>query len=401
MWNCSKCEQQNPDNQVRCSICGTAKPSVDAKSLKSSQQKAKWYQQPWFYIAVIIVAMGIGILGYHFIQISIATPSSETSANMGCITIAPESAETNNSIVQPEDSDNIKTEIQYSSIMGNGILNSRPFAVSDGSSVYFTKGENSIYKMAMDGSNITQISSEQMVYCLNIDGEWIYYISYIEDGASLNRINKNGSSNELIQTYSTLVDDLQFVNDSYYYIKFTNRENDGGYNKPVIVKARITDGGKESVVWTSDREFWLMFCINSSIYAEDAIGEQYIVDSETGSSQPNNAKIMLKSQFDLDFPNMGQPSYDEAGQKLWSYNIVDDKIYYTIPDKKFVYWDINGEKGSYEIEPCDRCDIGSIAGYWVFFITTKTMNDIEYVDYYMLKNSGNDTQCIKYYSTQY
>lgn len=98
---------------------------------------------------------------------------------------------------------------------------------------------------------------------------------------------------------------------------------------------------------------------------------------------------------------MSQPSFNVEGQEFWTYNIVDDTIYYAIPDKNFVYWHTDGSKGSYEIEPCDSCYIGSIAGNWVFFATSKTVDNVVYVDYYMLKNSENQIQCIKYFSTQY
>lgn len=124
--------------------------------------------------------------------------------------------------------------------------------------------------MSIDGSNIAQISNEQYVYSLNVFGDWLYYLKSVDNGTLLCRISKNGDTKETVQDYGTLVTNLQFSYDGYYYIKYLNRQNDGGYDTPKIYKAKLSDHGEEGAVWTSDDEFWYLLCNNSSIYAGDA-----------------------------------------------------------------------------------------------------------------------------------
>jgi len=60
MWICSKCENQNSDNQSQCTICGAIKPTMVAAN-NSLQRKAKWHKKTWFYVGLTVMVIGIVI----------------------------------------------------------------------------------------------------------------------------------------------------------------------------------------------------------------------------------------------------------------------------------------------------------------------------------------------------
>lgn len=80
MWECSKCEHQNSDNQSQCTICGTNKTNAGTQKSESSKLKTKWYQKPWFYILLIVVAIGVGILISNFFQVQMPISNNDISS---------------------------------------------------------------------------------------------------------------------------------------------------------------------------------------------------------------------------------------------------------------------------------------------------------------------------------
>lgn len=391
MWTCSKCEHQNYDNQNQCVICGIAKPVHVFQNQQSSFiPKVKWFQRPWFYILLVVIAVSAGVLGYHYVQTMNEVPSGGDSANASLKdtvsfpdpnfeSVIRQIINKPAGVILQNDVSGITRINAYNcgiyDISGiEYIENLEVLEISDNHITDISKisklGKLKELYLSDNGlSNIDAIMSLENLKILSIENNQISDISALE---GLNNLATLYLTNNPITEYSPIMgilDHLEFIDFSIPDNKDSNSKNGGIF--------ALSDG---NVVFGGSKLYLL----------DESLGVVSEISEDTGATDINIQDGWIYYCKGWDGSNQGADSYlnlckvrvDGTGHQLLSrdecisVHVAGDYIYYSNRDDSFSIYRIrtNGE-GREKLNSYDSTDL-CVADSGIYYINRDDGNSI-------------------------
>lgn len=406
MWTCSKCEQRNPDNQNYCPVCGTVKPIVKPRDItpnsNSIPQKAKWYQRPWFYITVILVSLGAGILGYHFVQQSKIGQSCEsllqaaignhgtdnaTAQKNDAVNFADENFESViRQLINKPEGTILKSDVEaiteinafncgINDISGiENMINLEVLEISDNhitdiSDIAELRKLKELYLSDNGLSNIDAVKALTNLRILSIEGNEIKDVSALERLSNLTTLYLK---NNPISEYSPLkgiLDHLEFYDFSIPDSKDGNSKNGGIF---ALSDGNVVFGGNK--LYLMNESLSVVSEISEDIGATDINiqdGWIYYCKGWDGTNKSADSYLSLY-KVKVDGTDRQLLSRDEC----ISVQIYGDYIYYSNRDDNFSIYRIrtNGE-GREKLNSYDSIDL-CVADSGIYYINRADGNSI-------------------------
>jgi len=271
--------------------------------------------------------------------------------------------------------------------------------IEDGSTVYYNKYENGIFKVK--GNKETQITSET-AYSITLVKNTIYYLTISESNTiDLKSINKNGEEQKKIATLSTPFSKFYIENNQVLYV--TNKE------KMRIVKLSLDNLEEKTLVEAGIQDFAVS---NGKVYYSNNEGHLYSIGIDGDDSKEISKEYDVKNFQILGkwiyFYNVKENALckiktnGKSKQTVSSfitneiYNVTSKKIYYfDATNKQICSCDLKGKKSVAIVKvSAERTKINIANGILYYLDNSKNENQIYQI--YRVKTNGKATDAIDY-----